>query len=239
MTNNSSVALLHGAGCSLGNELAALLAAQNIHLVLYDEPSREAACHATAAALCAAGSHASVLPSAVSNCALVEQVVNTHGRLDMLFNCLVPGPDTAPAAIFAYPEQLFHRNLSAAQAMAAGGQPGAIVNQCFVGALFLDTPLEAAILMARGAISSATRELCCKFGKAGLRINNIQLGLIDLPETKSLATSQTLARKPPVGRWGTPAEVAKFMLFLGSRNGYMTGQSICFDGGQTAGNTGI
>jgi NAD(P)-dependent dehydrogenase (short-subunit alcohol dehydrogenase family) len=61
---------------------------------------------------------------------------------------------------------------------------------------------------------------------------------VDLVETKGLITEKTLARKTPVGRWGNAAEVAKFMLFLALKNGYMTGQTICFDGGLTAGNTG-
>jgi NAD(P)-dependent dehydrogenase (short-subunit alcohol dehydrogenase family) len=239
MTNVSPVALVHGAGCSLGNELAAILGAQGMRVVLYDQHHREQACEDTAAKIRAFGGNADALPATLSNSNIIAETVKLHGRIDLLFNCLVPGVGTAVASLFSYPQELFFRNLSAAEAMVACGTPGAIVNQCFVGALFQDTPLEAAIVMARGAISSATREICCKFGKAGIRINNIQLGLIDLPEVKALATEKTLSRKPPVGRWGTAAEVAKFMIFLGARNGYMTGQSICFDGGQTAGNTGI
>ena len=239
MTNVSPVALVHGAGCSIGNELAALLGAQGIHVVLYDQLNREQACQATAASVRSAGGNAAVLPATVPNSEVITETVKIHGRLDLLFNILVPGVDTAVASVFSYPQELLFRNTSAAEAMVACGTPGAIVNQCFVGALFQDTPLETAIVMARGGISSASREICCKFGKAGIRINNIQLGLIDLPEAKALATDKTLARKPPVGRWGTATEVAKFMIFLGARNGYMTGQSICFDGGQTAGNTGI
>jgi NAD(P)-dependent dehydrogenase (short-subunit alcohol dehydrogenase family) len=230
--------LVHGAGCSIGNELATLLHAQKVRLILYDDVEREQACQATAAALSASGCQVDVLPAALSNSELVEHAVKLHGRLDCLFNLMVPGVGTPVDFVFDYPRLLLERNMAAAEAMVSCGSAGAIVNQCFLGSLFQGTSFEAAIVMAKGAITGLTRELCCKFGKAGLRINTIQLGLIDLPETKNLVTEKTSARKTPVGRWAAPVEPAKFMAFLALRNGYMTGQAICFDGGLTAGNTG-
>jgi NAD(P)-dependent dehydrogenase (short-subunit alcohol dehydrogenase family) len=230
MTNDSPVALLHGAGFSIGNEIAAGLAAQNVRMVFYDEPERETVCNATAAAV-----GAKVLPAQTSNANVVNEAVKLYGRLDYLFNTFIPGPETSAAAVFAYPQQLLERNFAAAEAMAVGG---AIVNQWYVGALYEGSPLESAVLMSKGAITGVTREICVKYGKAGVRINTIQLGLVDLAETKGVITEKTLARKTPVGRWGNAAEVAKFMLFLALKNGYMSGQTICFDGGLTAGNTG-
>jgi 3-oxoacyl-[acyl-carrier protein] reductase len=230
MTNDSPVALLHGAGFSIGNEIAAGLAAQNVRMVFFDEPEREAACHATAAAV-----NAKVLPKETANADVVNEAVKLYGRLDYFFNTFIPGPETSAASVFGYPQQLLERNFAAAAAMVTGG---AIVNQWYLGALYEGSPLESAVLMSKGAITGVTREICVKYGKAGVRINTIQLGLVDLVETKGLITEKTLARKTPVGRWGNAAEVAKFMLFLALKNGYMTGQTICFDGGLTAGNTG-
>jgi NAD(P)-dependent dehydrogenase (short-subunit alcohol dehydrogenase family) len=235
MTNDSPVALLHGAGFTIGNEIAAGLAAQSVRMVFYDEPGREAAVSATAAKLNAAGAEVRVLPTHVPNADVVSEAVKLHGRLDYFFNTFIPGPETSAAAVFEYPQQLLQRDFAAAEAMAAGG---AIVNQWYLGALYQGSPLESAVLMSKGAITGVTREICVKYGKAGVRINTIQLGLVDLVETKGLITEKTLARKTPVGRWGNAAEVAKFMLFLALKNGYMTGQTICFDGGLTAGNTG-
>ncbi len=238
MTNDSPVALLHGAGFTIGDEIAAGLAAQNVRMVLFDEPEREAACQATAARLGAAGAQVQALPARTSNGDVVSEAVKVYGRLDYLFNTFIPGPETSAARVFAYPQQLLERNFAAADVMAAGKAGGAIVNQWYLGALYEGSPLESAVLMSKGAITGVTREICVKYGKAGVRTNAIQLGLVDLAETKGVITEKTLARKTPVGRWGSAAEVAKFMLFLALKNGYMSGQTICFDGGLTAGNTG-
>ena len=216
MTNASQVALVFNAGCSIGNELATQLVQQDVRLVLYDTPDREEACYATAAALTGTGIEIEVLPASLSSLESVERTAQSHGRIDYLFNCLVPGPAITPAELFAYPQQLLERDMAAAKAMVACKSAGAIVNQCFLGSLFQDTPLEDALLMAKGAITGLTRDICCRFGKEGIRINTLQLGLVDLPETVGVVTDRVRARKPPVGRWGTAAEAGEVHGFPGT-----------------------
>jgi NAD(P)-dependent dehydrogenase (short-subunit alcohol dehydrogenase family) len=90
----------------------------------------------------------------------------------------------------------------------------------------------------KGAVTGVTRLLCRKLGPDSVRVNTIQTGLLDLPETRSAANCEVLKLKPPVGRWGTAQDFAKLVGFLALRNSYMTGQAVILDGGMTAGNTG-
>ena len=83
---------------------------------------------------------------------------------------------------------------------------------------------------AKGGISALTHVLAVSFsGK--VRVNSISPGWID---TEYTVYNGADAKQQPVGRVGTPLDVANLVLFLASEQaGFITGENICIDGGQT------
>lgn len=87
---------------------------------------------------------------------------------------------------------------------------------------------------AKGGLHAAVKSLAREYGSRGVTANVIAPGLIDTPETLALANYDALARLSPIGRAGTPQEVADLVAFVASEKaGYLSGQIIRLDGGST------
>ena len=71
-------------------------------------------------------------------------------------------------------------------------------------------------------------------GSRGITVNSVAPGFIDTDMTRQLPEDrkQHLLGQIPLGRLGTPAEVAAVVVFLASREaGYITGETININGG--------
>jgi len=95
---------------------------------------------------------------------------------------------------------------------------------------------EAVYSMTKGAVNAFTRALAKECAPNAVRVNAIACGLIDT-DMNGCFTDEEIADftdKIPMGRAGTPQEVAEFALFLASDEAaYVTGQVITLDGGLT------
>lgn len=86
----------------------------------------------------------------------------------------------------------------------------------------------------RGMTKAASHEL----GRKGIRVNSVHPGMIDTPMTRvhgGDAAMEYGATKVPMGRVGTPQDIAPTYVFLASdESAYITGAEIAVDGGVTA-----
>lgn len=82
---------------------------------------------------------------------------------------------------------------------------------------------------SKAALVAATRALAVQLAP-DVRVNAVGPGLILDGDQDSLEY-QALCKKIPMGRWGTPTEVAEAVVFLLQGPAYITGQVLCVDGG--------
>lgn len=98
----------------------------------------------------------------------------------------------------------------------------------------------AAYAASKGAVASLTRALAVEYASFGIRVNTVSPGFIETELTKRMRRNphvfKALVERTPLGRFGTPEEVAKVILFLASDDAiFVSGSDIIVDGGTTAG----
>ncbi len=175
---------------------------------------------------------------------LVETVVDRTGRLDVFVNCAgfeqsTPIADLTPDLIAEMHAVQLHGALycmrHAGNAMRAGGQGGAFVS---ISSLTAHNPAIglAAYASAKAGVEYATKIAAVEYGDAQVRFNSIAAALIETPMTERIfrvePAIQAMQELTPLGRMGSPQDIANAALFLCSDLGsYVTGQTICVDGG--------
>ncbi len=186
--------------------------------------------------------------------AMVEQTVAELGRLDILINNAGGSPGAGPVMMME--ESAWRRTLdinatgsylcskAAAQRMLAQGGGGKIVN---LSSRTAKTPTVylAAYIAAKQAIIGLTRTMALELGPFKININAVCPGYIDtelmreghvkMAEAAGVSVEEIVAEKIkniPLGRGGTPEDVAGVVAFLCSEDAaYMTGQAINISGG--------
>ena len=91
---------------------------------------------------------------------------------------------------------------------------------------------------SKGGMITMTKVMAVELAPLGIRVNAIAPGAIETPLLLATHTPQTRAawiEAAPQRRYGTPAEVASAALFLldPQQSGFITGETICVDGGFT------
>jgi len=177
--------------------------------------------------------------------ALVANVLREQQRIDILFNNAgaVGSYDGIADISFDDWHRIIDLNLNGVfygtkavlPAMREAGY-GAMVHTSsmwgYVGASGV-----AAYTASKAAVRSLSKNVALTYAAEGIRSNSIHPGIIGTPmvmaQDKSL--TQELIDKTPVGRLGTPLEVAQGALFLASDDAsYITGTELVIDGGSTA-----
>ena len=89
--------------------------------------------------------------------------------------------------------------------------------------------------MAKAALEHMAKTAAIEVAPFRIRVNMIQPGWTDTPGERKFASEETLEKsgaKIPLGRLGTPEEMADGILFLcDPRHEYMTGATLLIDGG--------
>ena len=125
--------------------------------------------------------------------------------------------------------------------IAAGG--GVIINTASVQGLQSARGVSA-YAASKGGILSLTRQLALDYAEHNIRVLAVNPGTIDTPLVDEAvaaaggddaAMRADMAAAHPLGRIGRPEEIAEAVLFLASdRASFMTGESVCVDGGLMA-----
>lgn len=93
---------------------------------------------------------------------------------------------------------------------------------------------EVAYSASKAAIIGMTKALAKELAPSGIRVNCVAPGVVDTEMNACYdeETMETLAEKTPLGKIGTPEEIAKAIFFLVSENAsFITGQTLTVDGG--------
>jgi 3-oxoacyl-[acyl-carrier protein] reductase len=110
---------------------------------------------------------------------------------------------------------------------------GRIVNLTSVVGL-TGNPGQANYAAAKAGILGFTKSLARELGSRGITVNAVAPGFIDTDMTRALSEEQraALLSQIPVGRLGTPVEIAAAVLFLVSpQSAYITGETLHVNGG--------
>src|SRR5882672_3953708 len=87
--------------------------------------------------------------------------------------------------------------------------------------------------LTKGGLSAATKSLAIEYAKLGIRVNAVAPGVIKTP-MHPVETHAQLAKLHPLGRMGEISDIVGAILYLESA-GFVTGETIHVDGGQSAG----
>jgi NAD(P)-dependent dehydrogenase (short-subunit alcohol dehydrogenase family) len=243
---DGKVTLVTGAGTGMGRAAALAFAARGARVALAGR--REPELEAVAQAIRAGGGEALVIPTDVAEevqvAELIATVMAAWGRLDAAFNNA--GIEGAFAPITDLSAQEFDMtmriNLRGAwlclreemRAMRRLGMPGAIVNTSswLAHGAFPGSSIYSA---SKAALDGMVRALAQEGAEHGIRVNNVNPGIIDTPMLRRFgddAAFKPFIDHTPMRRLGTAEDVAEAVLWLCSDAArFVTGQTLLVDGG--------
>jgi 3-oxoacyl-[acyl-carrier protein] reductase len=244
---NGKVALVTGASSGIGRATAEALAANGARVAI-NFHRNEAGAAAAHAEIVSAGGSAIVAQANVTRAkevrSLVERTVAEFGPIDVLVNNA--GSLVERLKILELTEERWDEvidlNLKSAflccQAVAGSmmeRKAGAIVNVSSIAGRTGGALGSIHYSAAKGGLITFTKGLAKELGPFGVRVNAVSPGVIDTPYHEQFSSPEMMkayAAQIPLGRIGTPAEVAQVICFLASdAASYLAGETIEINGG--------
>jgi NAD(P)-dependent dehydrogenase (short-subunit alcohol dehydrogenase family) len=234
MTNRR--VLITGATSGIGAGIARAFAAAGDHVVATGATEAEVA----AARGQSGPSGIDVRPLDVRDDAAVRALVEGLGELDVVVNCagVIRRNAEHDPAVFA---DTLDINLTGTMRVCAAARAGlktragCIVNTASMLSFF-GGGLVPGYSASKGGVAQLTKSLAIAYAADKIRVNAIAPGWIATPLTQALqddpARSAPIVARTPLGRWGTPEDVAGPVLFLASDAArFVTGVVLPIDGG--------
>jgi NAD(P)-dependent dehydrogenase (short-subunit alcohol dehydrogenase family) len=247
---DGKVALITGGSTGIGRATALAFADAGARVVLANPHSVEAG-EALVRLIHERGGQALFVQTDVSKAdevaGMVAQTIEHFGRLDYAFNNAgIGGP---PASVVDTDEaawdQVLDVNLKGVwlcmkhEIPAILGHGGAIVNMSSAGGL-VGTPGLGAYTASKHGVIGLTKVAALEYAQAGIRVNAVCPGVIRTQMVEQVqeidpAFVDMLVARHPIGRIGTPEEVAMAVLWLCSEAAtFVTGIALPIDGGALA-----
>ncbi len=249
MKLSRKVAIVTGAAAGIGEATARLFAKEGARLVLADiaaEPLAALAEELEKADTIVVETSGDLSDPAVCH-TVVERTVHQFGRLDILFN---NAGIVAGGTLVDCTEEQWHRsidvNLKSMYLLCREAVPvmqrqgsGSIVNMSSIAGV-AGVAQRGVYSVSKAGIIGLTKSLAIDFVKEGIRVNCICPATVDTPSLRQRIASspnpeaarRAFIARQPMGRLGTPEEIAAMALYLASDDSrYMTGQAIVMDGG--------
>lgn len=244
---SGKVAIVTGAGTGIGQGIATRLGAEGAKVVI-DYVGDQSGAVETQRAVEKAGGKAEIVLADVTKMSdintLVDAAWKTFGAADILVNNagvehksdFWDTPESDYDKVMAvnlrgpfFLTQAFVRRLRDAK------RPGRIVN---ISSVHEDMvfPGFATYCCSKGGMRMLMRDLAVELGPLGITVNDVAPGAIVTPINKSLLDDKpklnALLGKIPLGRLGSPEDVAGLVAFLASDDAaYVTGSTFVVDGG--------
>ena len=244
-------ALITGGGSGLGLAVAEAFAQYGAAISVVDVD--EAAANEVAEGIRAADGQACAVSCDVSDQAQVEAAVaatvEALGDIHIVFSNAGIG-DRAPAEEMTLEQwqRVLDINLSGAwyvdqavgRHMIERGIKGSIINTSSITSLVGITTGNANYAATKGALNALTRTLAIEWAPHGIRVNaiaptHVKTALIEQKMEDDPALAAFFLNNIPLGRMGTPEDVAGAAIYLASEAGALvTGHVLVVDGGHTA-----
>ncbi len=186
-----------------------------------------------------------------------EGIVASHGRLDILhYNVGLPGLGSVTECSVEDWNVVLQTNLTGAFLAMRHALPimkeqgsGAIVTTSSIAAITHMGVPSASYYASKAGLVHLTKTVAYEYAQFGVRVNAVSAGLIatpmvleadDMGEAFGVSSPQELVRernaRVPMGRMGTPEEIAFAVAFLCSpQASYITGVNLVVDGGVSLG----
>ena len=244
------VAIVTGGTSGIGRAAAIAYAKQGAKVVVAGRRAAEG--NETVRQIQAQGGEALFVPTDVAKESQVKNLVGRtleqFGRLDFAFNNA--GIEHAPTPLLEQTVETYDQVMDIngkgvwlsmrheIPAMLRSGG-GAIVNTSSVLGLTAFAGVDIYVA-SKHAVIGLTKSAALEFGKQGIRINAVLPGVIETDMYRRFAGEDAdrraaLAALHPIGRIGTPEEIANAVIWLSSdKSSFVTGHSLLLDGGFTA-----
>lgn len=222
------VALITGGAKGIGKAIAADLALDHEVVVTYLSSVPDGDVNAIKADLTEEGACQAV----------VDEVIATYGRLDVIVNnagVVSLTPVAGSSAVVQH--KMFDINVLAPVRIVAAALPhlksgAAIVNVSSINAQHLP---ETAVLYgaSKAALNAWTKGTAKELGPRGIRVNAVAPGAVNIPEApRPDDVTAEYVKDVALGRVGAPDDIAKVVRFLATdASGYVTGEVVTASGG--------
>jgi 2-keto-3-deoxy-L-fuconate dehydrogenase len=186
----------------------------------------------------------------VRDASSVESIVADAGKLDILFNCagIVANGTVLECSDAQWAESLelnvtsMFRLIRAVLPGMLSMRAGCIINMASVASSIKGVPNRCVYGASKAAVIGLTKSVAADFVAHGIRCNAICPGTVDTPSLHERLKAngdyarnlQAFVARQPMGRLGTPEEVAAMALYLAcDEAAFVTGQCYAIDGGWT------